>query len=92
MHGGALKKTDLKNLKNLHESNFARITFSTMRAVLQPIISFENRYPRWRFPVTPLLKFSDQLFNTHGVMYAEMYSEPCQTSKIERFAKIVNGF
>ena len=23
---------------------------------------------------------------------AEVYSEPCQTSKIERFAKIVNGF
>ena len=25
-------------------------------------------------------------------MYAKGYSDPCQTSKVERFAKIVNGF
>ena len=38
-----LKKADLKNVQNLQENTFARVTFSAKGAILKHTISSENR-------------------------------------------------
>ena len=38
------------------------------------------------------MRNADEMFHAANVYYAAVaYSEPCQTSKMERFVKIVNG-
>ena len=39
----------------------------------------------------PIKRFFKRNFYNYCQFHAEVYSEPCQTSKIERFAKIVNS-
>ena len=52
MPGVVLKKAGLKNVQNLQENTFARVTFSAKGAILQHTISLENRHAHWCFPVT----------------------------------------
>ena len=50
---------------------------------------FRRYIPNWRGYITkPLLRHSN--FSNYDCL-AQAYSEPCQASKIVRFAKIVNG-
>ena len=43
-------------------------------------------------PATSILRHEQMnAIKPHSLTYSEAYSEPCQTSKMEFFAKLVNG-